>query len=248
MIPSFLPFRFAVVFSLLVSATMARATVQISLQASMPDGDILASYAVSTPVAPTTLSGLQWRNDTVNGRRDVGESFYAAGALTLEAFGLQVYPTNTVQSGDPGAAVTLSIFQSASATSIGTLYASEGGTFPSATPGTGAGDWLAFDLTDLSLDGGYYYTMLVSFDVNAASRGLVLADVINSDYTAGQSWQYDGTTYSRSGANDLNFYVQGVTAAPEPRSMALTLLGGAVALLAWVRRRHRRGTESIARS
>ncbi len=224
-----------VVIAGIVTPEKACSEVLLSLEGTtLPTTHVLTSFSTGT------YGGYVWKNDTTATpvRRDVGQSFYTADSITLESFGLQL--NGNIQGGDPGAEFTVSIYQSSALNSIGTLLTSETGIFPTSgmAAGTGAGQWLNFDLTDLTLQGQYYYTLMLSWTSPAVKRNLVFSAVTSGGYTGGSVWSTeDGSSFAQQGS-DYYFYVQGVV-VPEPSSTAL-LMGAGMVLIAGLRLRNQR--------
>ncbi|PAW78050.1 MAG: hypothetical protein B9S32_09185 [Verrucomicrobia bacterium Tous-C9LFEB] len=204
------------------------------------DGTAMPTTHVLTSFSTGTIGGYVWKNDSnmTPVRRDVGQSFYTADSITLESFGLQL--NGNIQGGDPGAEFTVSIYQSSALNSIGTLLTSETGIFPTSgmAAGTGSGQWLNFNLTDLTLQGQYYYTLMLTWTTPAVNRNLVFSAVTAGGYASGSVWSSaDGSSFAQQGS-DYYFYVQGVT-VPEPSSTAL-LMGAGMVLIAGLRLRNQR--------
>lgn len=196
------------------------ATFSLSLQADVPATDIITS------VTSGAISGYVWKNDSTANpvRRDVGQSFYTADDLQLEAFGIRL--AGNVQSGDAGGAITLNIYQSTTIGSIGSILTTQTGVFP--TLSGGVNQWLNFDVTDYALQGGYYYTLMLTWDAQAPTRNLVFASTPNA-YSGGNIWSsLDGVTMTAQ-STDYYFYVQGVV--PEPNTMVYLSMAGLVFLV-----------------
>lgn len=187
------------------------------------------SYVVSSTVA---TGGLAWRDDTVNGRRDVGQSFYAGSGFTLDSITFQLASNAAPQAGALGAAFTLSVYEVASASAFptaGTAISTQTGTLTGLT-GTSAdfSKYVTFDMDNIALTAGKYYTVMLAFDAVAVNRSLVwMVSGSSSTYPAGQCIiTTDGTTFTAN--NDLLFYVTGV---PEPGTISLLGAGAALFLL-----------------
>lgn len=145
--------------ALLPSAAMA--ALQITNPAAMPSANIVVSSTQSS-------STLQWRNDA-NGNRVVGQSFYAPRNFEMDAITFTL--AGAPGAGFPGAAMTLTVYElkkpDESVASLQPLSV-QWGTIP-ATVG-GSGTQLHFDIDNLALEGGRYYLVTLSLDVNATNR------------------------------------------------------------------------------
>lgn len=210
-----------------------------------------AAVVISTGSQPTTNvqvsqashdvgTSIGWRYDVANGLRDVGQSFLATSAFSLETLSIYVNVTPTA-SAIQNAVMTLTIFSVASSTSSstqgnpanGTVLSTQTGTFASNFTVTGntANSWITFTLdTPVSLAAGGSYVWMLSFENQAANRSITTAYVLGNTYASGLAWaSTDGSTYSLlNGTNaDITFTLQG-TAVPEPATA--TLMAAAVAL------------------
>ncbi len=204
----------------------ANAAVLVSMNATAPSTNVEASYATGSP------SGYQWRNNTADGLRDLGQSFLANTSFVMDSFSLQL--NGNIQAGVPGAGFTVTLFESVNQSSIGSVLATEGGVMPSLTVGTGAGQWMTFEISNVALTEGNYYTFILSFDTQAANRNQTFNTINPGTFTNGRAWQTtDGVTYTGLGS-DLFFYVQSI---PEPGSVVLVVMGGASVLVSRLRRR-----------
>lgn len=192
-----------------------------------------SSFASST----TQTSGVQWRNDTANGRRDVGQSFQATSNLTLDSVTFRIAADAAPGSGAPNASFTLSLYQvnSAGAFPSSSAILTETGTLTGLTDTSASWNrYVTFDLTNTVLTSGNYYAVMLAFDSPAAARNLVWQVGPSGSYSGGQSIiTTDGISYSSfGGGSDLVFYA---TAVPEPTAAAFGLFG--VGLVAWRSRR-----------
>lgn len=210
-----------------------------------------AAVVISTGSQPTTNvqvsqashdvgTSIGWRYDVANGLRDVGQSFLATSAFSLEALSIFVNVTPTA-SAIQNAVMTLTIFSVASSTSSstqgnpanGTVLSTQTGTFASnfSVTGNTANSWITFTLdTPVSLAAGGSYVWMLSFENQAANRSITMAFLNGNTYANGLAWvSTDGSTYSLlNGVNaDTTFILQG-TAVPEPATA--TLMAAAVAL------------------
>jgi len=213
----------------------ARAAVVVTSDSSAP-----TSYFANSTVS---AGGLQWRWDDVNGRRDVGQSFYTGtAALTLDKITFQIVSNSTPGAGAANAPFTLNVYQVSSASAFptaGTAILTETGSL-SAVHATSAdlGKYITFDMTNTALSASSYYAVILSFDSQAVARNMVW-QVSNTpaSYPNGQCIiSTNGTTFSAN--NDLVFYA---SAIPEPRGGFLTLAGlGSVFIAFRLRKRFSR--------
>lgn len=217
-------------------ASSAFGQVIVSTATTAPSVNVVSSFAI----ADAGVAGYQWRNDSTNGRRDLGEVFFPAAALDLKAITLQLQSSSGA--GTKEAAFTLTVFRFSAlspAVTVDEVVGSFSGTIPNAT--YAANTFITFDITgsNVKLQSGATYGFLLSFDEPAATRAMSFQFVNTANATPlGRRLESaNGTTFSVS-TTSLEFYIQATpTAVPEPSSAALA--GGAVALAAGfvVRRR-----------
>lgn len=187
-----------------------------------------ASFASST----VSAGGLQWRNDTINLRRDVGQSFLASSNVTLDAITFQLASNATPGSGALNAAFSLSLYQvtSASAFPASPAILTESGSLTGLTgTTTDFSKYVTFDLANTALIAGNYYAVVLTFPSQVANQNVVW-QVSNTaaSYTSGQAIiSTDGTTFSAN--NDLVFFA--TAAVPEPAAASLWL--AAAGVFAW---------------
>ncbi|PTX99206.1 hypothetical protein DB345_02195 [Spartobacteria bacterium LR76] len=218
------------------AAPQTQAAVVIST-GSQPTTDVQVSQA-----SHDVGISIGWRYDVTSGLRDVGQSFLATSAFSLEALSIFVNQTQaTTNAALQNAVMTLTIFSVASSTSSGTQGNPANGTVVSTQTGTFASDftvtgntansWITFSLdTPVSLAAGGSYVWMLSFENQAANRVVTMAFLNGNTYANGFAWvSTDGSTYSLlNGVNaDTTFILQG-TAVPEPATA--TLMAAAVAL------------------
>lgn len=202
----------------LASAAFSSATVLVSLDSAAPT-DFFAS-------ATNAAGGIQWRNDTTNGRRDVGQSFFTPTALTLDKITFQLITDAPPGAGASNASFTLSLYQVSSATAVpssGTAILTDTGTLP-AFQGSDTGKYITFDLASTALAANSYYAIMLTFNTQSAAENVTFR-ISNTpaSYTGGQTIiSTDGTTFtSYSTGADLVFYA---TAIPEPGTVGLALV------------------------
>lgn len=203
----------------------AAATVLVSVSDTAPT----SSFASNT----STAGGVQWRNNTASGLRDVGQSFLASTNLTLDSITFRLAPDAAPGAGALTAAFSVSIFQVSSASGVpsGTALYTETGTMSGLT-GTSSdfSKYVTFNLTDVALTGGNYYAVMLYFPTQAANRNVTWQVSNSASYTGGMAIvSTDNTNYSGWGSgSDLVFYA---TAVPEPSTVVLGLLGLAFVVL-----------------
>ncbi len=221
------PIFVTIVGSLCCAFQAGNAAVITTLSSTAPSTNVEASYTAASP------AGLQWRYDITSGRRDLGQSFLAADSFTMDSFSFQLQ--QAVPAGAPGASFTVTILQSATVSSIGTAISTQSGTITGLTTGSGNANWLTFDVDNVGMSLGMYYTVMLSFDTQAANQTLNFNSVSAAGgYSNGAAWIYTtGPNYTQPGS-DLFFYVQSVS-IPEPSSlatfaMAVLFLYGAITI------------------
>ncbi len=218
-----------------------------------------AAVVISTGAQPTTNvqvsqathdvgTSIGWRYDVANGLRDVGQSFLATTAFSLQALSIYVNVTPNFTA-IRNAAMTLTIYSVASSTSSGAQGNPANGTVVSTQTGTFASDfsvtgnttdsWITFTLgAPVNLAAGGSYVWMLSFEDQAANRSITMAFLNGNPYASGFAWaSTDGSTYSLlNGVNaDTAFILQG-TAVPEPASASLVIAALAVGLICHRRR------------
>ena len=197
--------------------------VTVSYSDAQPSGNVVVSYV------PETTTGYAWANND-SYRRDLGQSFLSPKDFSLAAVSYQL--SQGLRSGAVGAAITLKVFESSDVLSIGTLVSTQTGNYLPAglDPAPAAGGWVTFDLIDVAITSGKYYTAMLAFDEYAPLRdqGLYYLDGYE-----GQGFKSaDGITYARATGLDLAFVVQEVS-APEIGDVAVEYLGVNGLALTW---------------
>ncbi len=206
-----------------------RAFVVSSISTSAPTENIVFSQ-------PDYTSGLGWFN-TDTSRRDVGQSFLATSNFTLEAitYTMGGFFSSTTSTSD----YTINIYSTSSleaAPNTGTLVSSQSGTFTFEDQDGGNDTFLTFDIEDVSLSSGKYYTIMLVLDDNIAGNSITLKQSSGSVYADGYRWLYNGTDYSSSTTSDMTLYLTGST-IPEPSgAMIFPAIGGLLAVLIWKRK------------
>jgi len=219
--------------ALLISAVSLTASVVVTTSLDEPV-DFFASNS-------TGGAGLQWRYDTTNGRRDLGQSFYTDSALSLSAVTYRLVGDSTPGAGSLTAAFTLSIYEVPSAAGVptaGTALSAQSGNMAGLT-GTTAdfNKYVTFTMdTPVALEADKYYAAILSFDSQAANQNIVWSVSTNTNvYPDGRLvLTTDGTNYSTG--TDMVFYT---TAIPEP-SQTAAIAGVFLAALVLYRRKVRK--------
>lgn len=222
--------------------TQAEAAVVIT-SGAQPTTNIQVSQA-----SHDVGTSIGWRYDVANGLRDVGQSFLATTAFSLEALSIYANVTPNLTA-IQNAVMTLTIYSVASSTSSGaqgnpangTVVSTQTGTFASnfSVAGNTANSWITFTLgAPVSLAAGGSYVWMLSFENQAANRSITMAFLNGNPYASGFAWaSTDGSTYSLlNGVNaDTSFILQG-TAVPEPASASLVIAALAAGLVCHRRR------------
>lgn len=223
---------------------LARLTLMVSIAVVLmgrSQAAVVTSISATAPTGPDIVTsqtdysgGLSWYNTGAGSIRDVGQSFLATSDYTLDKITLAL-------GGSFGSVAATSDFTLTlySAPSLSTSPASatvvsvQTGTFAFSTGSGGSGTFLTFDLADVALTAGTYYTLMFAFDDALANNSLTVRQNISSTYSNGYRWLFDGTSYTSSTGADLTFYVHAV---PEPSTVMLVV----AALVAGVLLRRRR--------
>lgn len=212
---------------MLATAALAggsQAAVITSISATAPTGpEVVTSQTGST-------SGLAWYNTGVSAVRDVGQSFLAASSFTLDKITLTL--GGSFNSVTATADFKLTLYSAASlSTAPSAVVTSQTGTFAFSNGSGGSGTFLTFDLADVALAAGTYYTFMLTLDDALTDNSLTVRQNASSTYADGYRWIFDGTSYTSSSTADLAFYVQ-AAAVPEPSTAALVVTAlGAAALV-----------------
>ncbi len=197
--------------------------VTVSYSNAQPSGNVVVSYL------PETTSGYAWANND-SYRRDLGQSFLAPGDFMMDAVSYQL--SQGLRAGAVGAAITVKVFESADVSVIGTCIATNSGNYLPAglDPAPAAGGWVTFDIIDVPVTAGKYYTTMLSFDEYASQRDQGFYYLDGYD---GQGFKSaDGITYARATGLDLAFVVQEVS-EPEIGDIAVEYLGANGLALTW---------------
>ncbi|MFA5688512.1 MAG: hypothetical protein WC959_05140 [Kiritimatiellales bacterium] len=201
----------------------AQAAVTVSYDAAMPATNVLTSF-----VPAGTVNGLQWRDDTANVSRAVGQSFLAVSNAIMDSFSLMAVTSGgSLQSGAVNAPFTVIIYESSSETDLGTAISTQGGNYLSSAPGLG-GQWITFDIEDINLTAGKYYTFTLMWDTpaKAGQSQTFGAATTSENYPNGRNWRKDGTAnwaVANSGLADMAFVVQYGFPA---KNVRLLIIGG----------------------
>ncbi|GHC09923.1 PEP-CTERM sorting domain-containing protein [Cerasicoccus arenae] len=219
--------KLPIVCSIIFVAQAAIAETVVDVSPTAPDTNIEASFTSGT------ASGYQWR-DNENSRRDLGQSFLADSSFTLDAFSFSAL--GNVQAGASGASFDVKIFESDNISLIGSAISTQSGTYLTSGSNPVSGNWIVFDLEDVALTAGNYYTIVLSWDsAGVQDQDQVFGMVSGNLYGDGSAWESsDGVNFSSLGG-DLQFTVQSI---PEPSTVALFL--GVVAISVVARQRRNR--------
>lgn len=198
-----------------------KAAVITTLSPTAPVDQVQISYTVGTPI------GLQWRYDVASGRRDVGQSFLATDSFIFDSFSFQLQ--QTVPSGAPGANFTVSIFESSTISSVGSVISTQTGVLAGLISGSGAGSWITFDIANLAVSSGLYYSFVLSFDAQVANQTLNFNSISPGAYAGGSAWiSSNGSAFTVPAGQDLLFYVQSI---PEPSTVATLIAVASVVVV-----------------
>lgn len=209
-------------------ADLGHAAVLTSLSASAPSGlEIMASQTGAS-------GGLSWYNTGAGSLRDVGQSFLATSDFTLDKITLML--GGSFNSTSATSNFTLTLYSTASLTTspaTATTVSAQTGTFAFSAGSGGDGTFLTFDIADVVLTAGTYYTFMLSLNDASANNSLTVKQNTSSAYSDGYRWLYDGTSYTSSSGADLTFYAM----APVPELSTTMLLTTSLGLLALIRRK-----------
>lgn len=111
---------------------------------------------------PENKAGWGCRNSSTVGRRDLGQSFLATNSFTLSAFTFQI--SAGIREDTAQAPVTMKVFESSNAGVIGSVISSTAGTYLSWEDKAAAGGWVTFDIDDVEVSTGKYYTVLITWN------------------------------------------------------------------------------------
>lgn len=190
----------AIVFSL-TSMRESVDSVRVFYSDIEPFGNIAACYI------PINGTAYAWRNATGVARRDLGQSFLAEADFLMDSFSVQA--AGTLSAGAASAVITVKIFESTSINLLGTRISAQSGRYLSSGVSVVAGGWITFDMDDVALTAGKYYTVVLSFDAEAAGMQQNLYDVPAGTYVNGREWySADGETILTASTRDLAFIVQ----------------------------------------
>ena len=204
----------------------AEASVIVSYDAAIPTTNVLTSFD------PTTSNGYQWR-DNENTERDLGQSFLASTDVTMDSFSFR--SGGNLQTGAKNSPFTVTIYKSATDGSLGTAVSTQFGNFlANDDAGSISGAWLTFNIDNIALSAGNYYTFILSFDNHDVQDQDQTFQLSDEGYSDGRLWQSnEGAAFASSSVNDFAFAVQIV---PEPVTIGMLGVGSLVLLIA--RRKH----------
>ncbi|MFA5688054.1 MAG: hypothetical protein WC959_02725 [Kiritimatiellales bacterium] len=192
------------IFSVLagfVACISAATNVSVSANANIPTENVVAQSVAGT-------AGYAWKAISSTDCRDIGQSFYVTNDLRIDSFSLCA--SSGIGAGASGAAFTVTIYKSDAVSSIGSAISVQTGTYFLSSDGVKAKDWITFDIDNITLSGGFYYTFVLSFDDYAVSRNHAFLHNTGTDmYPSGRLWQANnGGALGSSGVNDFAFSVQ----------------------------------------
>lgn len=228
----FFPVLFLVFCTKLTTHSLA--DVIVTAAANAPNTQIIASY---DPNSDTNAYVWRWIGNDGLSRVDVGQSFLAPAGnnLLMDRITLRAREFGTAIQGQ---SYSLEIWQFAnSADNSGdNLISTQTGTLPS---GLTAPAYWTFAIDDVLLQSNSHYGFILSFDAGPdPNRFVNFTQDFVGGYVDGQRVQRNGTppTWGTNSGRDLTFYVQGITAVPEPSSSALALV--CMASITWRLRRN----------
>jgi len=201
-------------------------------------GAVITTASSTAPTANVLISQAagetydQWRNTT--SLRDIGQTFTYSDAFTLASITIQASSSTSIPADVLGTAFSLDIYTFGNAVDVtpDNLVSSQSGTLPASFS---PGDYLTFDIPDLSLDANQQYGFVLRFTTSATNRILrVVTTHTTSAYPSGVDLYYNGSSYAGY-AGDLVFFINTI---PEP-STCLLLVSGAAGILFKDSRRRR---------
>lgn len=204
------------------------------------NSDLAPTENVVTSFEPGASVGYAWRDNT-SAERDLGQSFLAESSFTLDSFSFLT--AGNVQFGASGAAYTVTVYEGADITEggsislLGSAISTQTGNFLTSGSNPVSGDWLIFDVDNVSIVAGHYYTLMLSWDTaGIATQEQVFAVTNPGGYANGRLWEGAGasTNYTSTGL-DLAFTVQSI---PELSSFASII--GVLSMCVVARRRRLR--------
>lgn len=224
-------------FAFATSVAISSAANSVTVTNAQSTGSVVASYH------PTTgTGGYQWSNSTANGRRDLGQTFALSTDTLLESITLKLQSGTGVGAKNANFTLTLFAFDvlppttEKPATVIETFH----DVFPNATYASGT--YLTFDVSsaNIVLSGSttVTYGFLLSFDSNAASRGITFYSAGNTTESGRRIESPNGSTIVVGNAA-LDYSIQGTAAVPEPATIAALLGAIVLATSLLIRRRQR---------
>ncbi len=178
----------ALIGSMLAAAGTAPAAVLTSLSATAPSG-------AEVQASQTGFSGgLGWYNTAAGTVRDVGQSFLATSSFTLDKITLALGGSFNCTTSKSNFTLTLYSAPSLSTSpASATTVSTQTGTFSFTNGSGGSGTYLTFDIADVALTAGTYYTFMLSLTDTSANNTLTLRQNTSSSYSDGSRWLFDGT-------------------------------------------------------
>lgn len=112
-------------------------------------------------------TGIQWVNDD-SISRSLGQSFLARKNALMDSLSFKA--AGNIQPGASEASFTLTIYESAVAKELGTAISTQTGTYMNTSENPINGGWVTFDVEDVNLVAGKYYTCILSFNEAGVMR------------------------------------------------------------------------------
>ena len=182
----------------------ADATVTLSYNDAQPTNTVV-SY-----IPPMEeMSGYAWANNANPYRRDMGQTFLAPRDFTMHSFSYCL--SKGLRTEAVKAAFTVTVFESTIQGRIGTVISKQSGIYLDSRvrPKPAIDGWVTFDIEDLDLTKGNFYTLMLSWDQQAESKRDQGFFVKNpGSYAGGNLWvSANGKRYSKNKA-DMVFVVR----------------------------------------
>ena len=207
--------------ALLLTVSIASASVVLSASATAPTDNVAISQTVATGSNDAKMPD--------SGLYEAAQTFTPAQSFTLDKV------TVLARAGEDNLPTTVTLgFKLFQANADGSYSASNVILSDTAiampSDGTGTGRYFTFDLPDQLLNAGttYGFSMWVTSGSSAGNHNLVVAN--SNPYADGTSVRlnHSGTINANQTADDLVFYAQSV---PEPATMSLLAIGAVAGLI-----------------
>jgi len=199
---SFLQPAFGVAFLTFLTMDPVYAEVKVRAGSSAPDTDVLIAYTTDI------VKGYQWKENNT-GSRKLGQSFRSPENAVMNSFSLAV--AGNIQPGAGRAPFTVTIYESDNDTALGTAISIQKGLFLSTSANPVNPGWMTFEISEVNLTKGLFYTVMLSWDKSGVLRQE--QSFLHSDdgagFSLGRLWQANnGAAAAASSVNDLLFSVQ----------------------------------------